>query len=442
MNEPQVGFNIIGHISGNLGLGVAARNLIDLVAARGFPVATFDLDPGQERHGHDDRFRGLAVASIEKLPYAINIFVLPPLALSLVVPEYLDVLFRGAHLNVALPFWELAVLPARWIPTLNVFDVIVGVSDFVRHVVQFAVSGPLVIGGALPIELPPAVVADRRKFDLPDGATVFLMSFEPHSDTDRKNPWAVIDVFIKAVGHEEQAYLVIKINNAKDGEALDRIRQRCASHPRVRLINEAMTYAEVLALYASCDVYVSLHRAEGLGLGMMETMLLGKPVIATAWSGNATFMDQTNACLVRYRLVPVQAASEVYTSQFVGNEIYWAEPDLDDAVAWMQRLLKDSQLRTRIGARASEDMAKWNVEAQRGHFLDELVTIHDHRSFLPQASRLAATIELFQDLLERRDHKIARLESELDWIVNKPLYKFMSKAKLILKGKGQVGPRA
>ena len=44
------------------------------------------------------------------------------------------------------------------------------------------------------------------------------------------------------------------------------------------------------ALMAHADCYISLHRAEGLGLTMAEAMSLGKPVIATAYSGNMDFM--------------------------------------------------------------------------------------------------------------------------------------------------------
>lgn len=50
---------------------------------------------------------------------------------------------------------------------------------------------------------------------------------------------------------------------------------------RIKFVCETMTYGEVLALYAACDVFVSLHRSEGLGLGPLEAMMLGKAVIAT-----------------------------------------------------------------------------------------------------------------------------------------------------------------
>jgi glycosyltransferase involved in cell wall biosynthesis len=50
-------------------------------------------------------------------------------------------------------------------------------------------------------------------------------------------------------------------------------------------------------MMALCDCYVSLHRAEGFGLTMAEAMALGKPVIATGYSGNLAFMTAENSYL-------------------------------------------------------------------------------------------------------------------------------------------------
>ncbi len=58
----------------------------------------------------------------------------------------------------------------------------------------------------------------------------------------------------------------------------------------------------MVALLACADAYVSLHRSEGFGLGMAESMYLGKPVIGTAYSGNVDFMTQENSYLVDYRI--------------------------------------------------------------------------------------------------------------------------------------------
>lgn len=62
------GFNVIGHISGNLGLGVSARHLIALLLKKGYPVATLDLDPAIGRARHDLSLDAYAVKSPSDLP--------------------------------------------------------------------------------------------------------------------------------------------------------------------------------------------------------------------------------------------------------------------------------------------------------------------------------------------------------------------------------------
>jgi glycosyltransferase involved in cell wall biosynthesis len=101
-------------------------------------------------------------------------------------------------------------------------------------------------------------------------------------------------------------------------------------------------------LTASADIVLSLHRSEGFGLVPAEAMLLGKPVIATGWSGNMDFMDTTCAVPIGYRLVPAHDPRGVY--DVPGAE--WAEADPDEAVAQLRRLADDPALRAAIGVRA------------------------------------------------------------------------------------------
>ncbi len=75
--------------------------------------------------------------------------------------------------------------------------------------------------------------------------------------------------------------------------------------PRIRVIDETFTYEQIISLKLACDCYVSLHRAEGFGFGMLEAMQLGRPVIATSYSGNMDFCTSENSYLVDYDLIPV-----------------------------------------------------------------------------------------------------------------------------------------
>ena len=93
-----------------------------------------------------------------------------------------------------------------------------------------------------------------------------------------------------------------------------------------------MRYDQVLSLYACADIYMSLHRGEGLGLGMLESMALGKAVIATGWSGNLSFMNHSNSALLRYRLIPVAGSYDFFRPEMIGHDARWADPVLDEPV--------------------------------------------------------------------------------------------------------------
>ena len=50
-------------------------------------------------------------------------------------------------------------------------------------------------------------------------------------------------------------------------ERLAQVREAAAGHPDVHVVDRYVTAAERDALVAGCDCFVSLHRAEGFGLG-------------------------------------------------------------------------------------------------------------------------------------------------------------------------------
>ena len=136
-----------------------------------------------------------------------------------------------------------------------------------------------------------------------------------------------------------------------------------------------MSHQQAIDLHAVCDAYVSLHRSEGFGLNIAEAMLLGKPVVATAWSGNADFMHTGNSCPVNYTLVRLDRDFGPYRQ---GNR--WADPDLDHAASYMRRLVDDDAFRRQIGACATATIAAdYSYEAIGRRYLRRLAVIDRHR---------------------------------------------------------------
>ncbi|MEM7586295.1 MAG: glycosyltransferase family 4 protein, partial [Acidobacteriota bacterium] len=192
----------------------------------------------------------------------------------------------------------------------------------------------------------------RRDFGLADDQTVFLFTFDFSSRVRRKNPQGVIEAFRRAFPADRRdVALVLKSKTVdsvpeqvEDARTVAEIARR---DRRVRLINETWPRRKVLDLIACCDVYVSLHRAEGFGLGMAEAMQFGKPVIATDYSGNTDFTHPDNACLVGFELIDVEPG-ENYDLE--GSSV-WAEPDIDEAADHMRFLARDREARRRLGDR-------------------------------------------------------------------------------------------
>jgi glycosyltransferase involved in cell wall biosynthesis len=117
--------------------------------------------------------------------------------------------------------------------------------------------------------------------------------------------------------------------------------------PRILLIDKVLTDRETKSLVNLCDCFLSLHRSEGFGRGLAEAMYLGKPVIATGYSGNMDFTNNHNACLVDYTLIPVKGNEYPFAA---GQK--WADPDIDHAVWFMKRLINEPHYAQTIGQHA------------------------------------------------------------------------------------------
>ena len=186
----------------------------------------------------------------------------------------------------------------------------------------------------------------------------------------RKNPDGTIAAFARAFGDDPNVELTLKTQNgARFPQALAAL--RAAAPPRVRIIDEVWPYSRVKELIAGADVLISLHRAEGFGLTPAEAMALGVPVLATAYSGNLDFMDETSALLVPARQIPVVDPQNIYRGQT------WADPDIEAAAQGLRRLRDDPALRGRLGEAGRRRVA-------------ELLSPQAWLAALPETIRLAA----------------------------------------------------
>lgn len=376
------GVNVIGLLSAAVGVGVAGRAALRVLDDRGIPHAGIDIQ-AEGGVASEPLPQGTeCLGSLRNMPYDVTVVCLDPIGFERLVLRWnRRTGFDMAHrVNAIMPFWELPVFPESWIPILESFDVILAPSRFVQEVAERSLrSGarPLVLHAPQALSAPRATVVDRARW-LGDRAdtVAFLSTFDLLSDIERKNPWGAIRAFQLAFPQRQDVSFLIKVNHADAPEHNTRFQQLqslVAEDRRVLLMTDSLGREDLWSLYASADVYVSLHRSEGLGFGLMESMVVGTPVVATAWSGSMDFTDDGNSVLIPYEMVPVAGTSHRHYDTESWQQ--WAEPDVRAAAASLEALASSPELRARLGEQAAADMRRRYARQSEPGVYDELVRL-------------------------------------------------------------------
>lgn len=338
----EKGVNLIGNIRLEAGLGQSCRLVASALEHTGFPLSVYQYTPSGAGHTGDHTWDSRIS---KELPYDINLIHINPLELGTAYCR-IDRHAWDYRYQIAFWLWELEEFPDEWTLYFQGLDEIWAPSAFTCEAIRRKTSLPVT---CIPydLEVPAEHACTRQEFGLPEGQFLFLMMYDSRSCTERKNPAAAMQAFQKAFAQtDQQAGLVIKINHsAKEDEAY--IRSVMKGYTNIYLIRDRLDRNAVNNLIQCVDAVVSLHRAEGFGLVLAESMLLGTPVIATNWSANTEFMDGDTACMVDCRLVTLEKELPPFHAG-----CRWADPDIGQAAGYMRRLQEDNVFYQKLAARA------------------------------------------------------------------------------------------
>lgn len=260
--------------------------------------------------------------------------------------------------RIAYWAWELEAVPDEWVEAAELVDEVWCPTRFVADAMRGRVRKP--VHHMLPgVEVGPVEKIGRASLGIPEDHFVFVFMFDLHSQVHRKNPRAVLHAFQKAFRKDDRATLLVKTSGGDIHSADLAALREAIRGPNVIFFDELLTRAQAYGLIALGDCFVSLHRSEGFGLGLAEAMLLGKPVIATGYSGNMDFMNRDNSLLVDYELVEITEDRPIYTR---GN--FWAEPSVEHAADLMRQVYEDPDKARAVAERSqSETQRLLSLEA-------------------------------------------------------------------------------
>lgn len=356
--------NMFGFFGGQFGLGESARLYARALASQGVSVAARDVDLQLPHEWVPFKHPSMEREISER---GVDFVVVNPDYFERALPMIRAAGGCGKPM-VGVWFWELGEIPDSWLPAIDRVDGVLVASRFVEDAFRRCTTKPV---ACIPIPLMslPDSGLRRRDFGLPEHDFLILTTFDFHSSVHRKNPRAAIDAFQRAFPPSTKGVgLVVKsVNGSKYPEALSALVAHSSTDPRVVVRDGVLSQSNLGALQETCDAYLSLHRAEGFGLGMAECMARGKPVVATGWSGNMDFMTPDVACLVDYELVPVG------TGAYLGGDgSLWAEPKVEQAADYLRRIHEDRDFARDLGLRARDHVRRLLSPAQVAERFSEM----------------------------------------------------------------------
>jgi glycosyltransferase involved in cell wall biosynthesis len=335
----ELGVNLGGFLTGELGLGEMGRIVHHVLRHAGVPVASVveervltcrtDL-PAPEDVGYPRFPVTILAVNADYTRMALETY-----------PEL------GEHrYRIGLWAWELEDFPDWLHDAFALVDEVWTLSEFSRAAI--AAHSPV------PVKVIPLPVLDPGEPAAPrSGEPVqFLFLFDFNSTGQRKNATGLVETFRKAFPGRDDVRLVIKATNGERNPAqAERLRLLVRDDERVTLLERYLTVEELGDLYARSHAYASLHRSEGFGLTVAEAMIRGLPVISTDYSGTKEFVTEAVGWPVPYEMVQVGPGAQPYHA-----DAWWAEPDLDHAARAMREIADNPTEAARRGKAAREHL--------------------------------------------------------------------------------------
>lgn len=376
----KVDVQMIGPFKKASGLGQATRLSAQAMALTGFSVNTVD-------HGLDnpapEGFSSSAGQISDYRPARVNLIHLNAESIPLVFAYEPDV-FNGAY-NIGYFFWELDSPAACHFLGIDFLDEIWVSSEYGVTIYQPGNDKPVTKVGMCFEETPDidrvqAQAFVNSRFGFSGSEFVFLVAFDSYSFVQRKNPIGVLKAFLQAFDGVHDARLVIKTQNRDkvtdpvQVAIWDQVDALMAGDKRIRVLNETLTYKDLLQLKKGSDCYISLHKSEGWGFGMIEAMNLSIPVVCTGYSGNMEFCSEDTAWLVKYTEVTLEEDDYIFV--VAGQK--WADPDIDDAARQFKAVYDDPKERARKVAAAYKNVQQnFSPRAIAQNYQDRLKKILD-----------------------------------------------------------------
>jgi len=192
----------------------------------------------------------------------------------------------------------------------------------------------------------------QKPFSLPHARKFNFLSV---MKWEKRKGWdSLLEAYTSEFTAEDDVSLYIRSNMTPDNhDEFVEFSRQLTKHdnkglPAIHFLDSALPQKKMPSLYASADCLVLATHGEGWGLPVVEAMSMGKPVIATNWSGITEYARENNSFLI-----PVTSLEE---STMEGH--MWAAINTSLLAHLMRTVVQNQEQARAVGVRAAGDMRR------------------------------------------------------------------------------------
>jgi len=363
-NNFEKGVNIFGYLDTDSGVGESARGIVRAFQNVDIPISIINIEqPWLKRDNKE-----FSQYFTKKCNYPINIVCVNADQVEHIVDNQLSNDLSKNKYNIGYWYWESDIFPDRYKNAFRYFDEIWVASEYVKKSLKKISPIPIFV-------IPPLLIKeDIEIFDLFDYKKhglkigfedfVFLNIFDSASFWERKNPFGLIKSFKKAFHNKAKIKLIIKTTEIHKSKIYPRLLKEINNSRNIFLLDKYLPKSEINKLENQVNCYISLHRSEGLGIPLIESMILKKPVIATNFGGNVDFMSSDFSFPVRFQLEKLEHPIGPYP-----KNSSWAIPDINHAATIMKFVYEKQKEANKIAEKGSQKIIRFYSPEKIGELI-------------------------------------------------------------------------
>ena len=282
-----------------------------------------------------------------------------------------DVFFKNnGKYKIGFTMLETTGIPKEWVRQCNMMDEVWVPSHF--NIKTFRDSGVTVPMHVIPLGIDPDYYSPKIKSYKQHDKYTFLSVFEWG---ERKAPEILLKAYAKAFKKSDDVILICKvINNDGSIDIDEEIRKLNLPEDGPEIIflyNTKFADYDMATLYRSADCFVISTRGEGWGMPILEAMACGLPAIATNWSSQVDFFNETNGYPVDVAsLIDAKAKCPYYEG------FQWANPSEEHLIYQMRYVYEHQDEAKLKGMAASQEVrSSWTWDSAAKKILQRLETL-------------------------------------------------------------------